>query len=96
MNIKCAFEKHAVPVKEYSQSGELIALRHALKNYLGRDLGLAAVIRAVVHGNFTSVGYNRQFRGITGHLFLAGDLRKYRPVPDIRMPLDSFLNACNW
>src|SRR5437870_10712201 len=51
MKIKQAFEKHSVPVTEYSEPGEFIALRHAMKNYLGRDSGLAAVIRAVVDGN---------------------------------------------
>lgn len=45
MKIKDAFEKHSVPVKEYSKPGELIALRHAVKNYLGHVAGLAAVIR---------------------------------------------------
>jgi len=50
MKIKQAFEKHFVPVTEYSKPGEFIALRHAMKNYPGRDSGLAAVIRAVVDG----------------------------------------------
>ena len=81
MKIKQAFEKHAVPVKEYSKPGELIALRHAMKNYLGRDSGLAAVIRAVVDGSLVPVGYTNRFRGITGYLFRSEDLRKYRPVP---------------
>jgi hypothetical protein len=42
--------KYSVPVKAYSKPGEFIALRHAMKNYLGRDSGLAAAIRAVVDG----------------------------------------------
>jgi len=50
MNIKHAFEKYAEPAREYSKPGELIALRHALKNYLGRDSGLPAVIQAVIEG----------------------------------------------
>ena len=81
MKIKDAFEKHSVPVKAYSKPGEFIALRHAMKNYLGRDSGLAAVIRAVVDGSLVPVGYTNRFRGITGYLFRSEDLRKYRPVP---------------
>jgi len=80
MKIKDAFEKHSVPVKPYSKPGELIALRHAMKNYLGRSSGLAAVIRAVVDGSLFPVGYTNRFRGITGFLFRSEDLRKYRPV----------------
>ena len=81
MKIKDAFEKYPVPVKAYSNPGEFIALRHAMKNYLGRDSGLAAVIRAVVGGSLVPVGYTNRFRGITGYLFRSEDLRKYRPVP---------------
>ena len=80
LRIRDAFEKHSVPVKTYSKPGEFIALRHAMKNYLGRDSGLAAVIRAVVGGSLVPVGFTNQFRGITGYLFLSEDLRKYRPV----------------
>ena len=80
MKIKDAFEKYSVPVKAYSNPGEFIALRHAMKNYLGRDSGLAAVIRAVVEGSLVPVGYTNRFRGITGYLFRSEDLRKYRPV----------------
>ncbi|MBZ5617758.1 MAG: hypothetical protein LAQ69_03330 [Acidobacteriia bacterium] len=69
MKIKDAFEKHSVPVKAYSKPGEFIALRHAMKNYLGRDSGLAAVMRAVVDGSLVPVGYTNRFRGITGYLF---------------------------
>ena len=69
MKIKDAFEKYSVPVKAYSNPGEFIALRHAMKNYLGRDSGLAAVIRAVVEGSLVPVGYTNRFRGITGYLF---------------------------
>ena len=77
VGIKHAFDIHAVPSKEYSRPGELIALRHAMKNYLGCDSGLAAVIRAVVDGSLVPVGYTNQFRGITGYIFLSKDLRKY-------------------
>ncbi len=92
MKIKDAFEKHAVPVREYSKPGVFMALRHALKNYLGRDSGLPAVIQAVVDGNLLPVGYAREFPGITGYLFLSKDLRKYRPVADIKVPVEGFLN----
>ena len=92
MKIKHGFEKHAVPLMAYSEPGELIALRHAMKNYLGRDSGLAAVTKAVVDGTLTPVGYTKRFRGITGYLFLADDLRKYRPVPDVKAPPEGFLN----
>ncbi|HYM74853.1 MAG TPA: hypothetical protein VE377_02655 [Candidatus Dormibacteraeota bacterium] len=81
MMIKDAFEKYSAPVTAYSRPGEFIALRHAMKNYLGRDSGLAAVIRAVVDGSLVPIGYTNRFRGITGYLFLSKDLRKYRPLP---------------
>ena len=84
-------EKHYAPVKAYSKPGELIALRHAMKNYLGRDSGLAAVIRAVVDGSLVPVGYTNRFRGITGYLFRSEDLRKYRPVPGVTVPPEGFL-----
>jgi hypothetical protein len=67
IRIKHAFERHSVPAKEYSRPGELIALRHAVKNYLGRESGLAAVIRAVVDGSLKPVGYTKRFRGVTGY-----------------------------
>ena len=86
MKIKDAFEKHSVPVRAYSKPGEFIALRHAMKNYLGRDSGLAAVIRAVVDGSLVPAGYTNRFRGITGYLFRSEDLRKYRPAPDVTPP----------
>ena len=92
MGIKHAFEKHAVPLKEYSRPGELIALRHAMKNYLGCDSGLAAVIRAVVDGSLVPVGYTNRFRGITGYLFRSEDLRKYRPVPGMTVPPEGVVN----
>jgi hypothetical protein len=41
MKIKDAFENYSVPVKADSRLGEFIALLHAMKNYLGRDSGLA-------------------------------------------------------
>ena len=86
------FREISVPVKEYSNPGELIALRHAMKNYLGRDSGLAGVIRAVVDGNLVPVGYTNRFRGITGYLFLSEDLRKYRRFRDGKMLSEDFLN----
>jgi hypothetical protein len=92
MKIKDAFEKYSVPVKAYSNPGEFIALRHAMKNYLGRDSGLAAVIRAVVEGSLVPVGYTNRFRGITGYLFRSEDLRKYRPVPGITMHPEGVVN----
>jgi hypothetical protein len=79
VRIKHSFEKNAVALKEYARPGELIALRHAMKNYLGCDSGLAAVIRAVVDGSLVPAGYANRFRGITGYLFVSKDLRKYRP-----------------
>lgn len=95
IRIRHAFEKHAVPDEEYSCPGTVIALRHALKNYLGRDAGLPAVIRAVVNGDLVPVGYTKQFPGITGYLFRSDQLRKYRPVPGIGVPNvqeEGFLN----
>jgi hypothetical protein len=92
MKIKHAFEKHAVPMMAYSGPGEVTALRHAMKNYLGRDSGLAAAIQAVVDGTLMPVGYTKRYRGITGYLFLSEDLRKYRPVPDVKTPPEGFLN----
>ena len=86
MKIKDAFEKYSVPVKAYSKPGEFIALRHAMKNYLGRDSGLAAVIRAVVDGSLVPVGYTNRFRGITGYLFRSEDLRSIAPCQACRAP----------
>lgn len=92
VKIKEAFESHAVAAKAYSKPGKLIALRHAMKNYLGRDSALADVIRAVVAGNLAPVGCTKRFRGITGYLFLSEELRKYRPVSDVKVPPEGFLN----
>jgi hypothetical protein len=72
--------------------GALITLRDALKDYLGRDSGLPAVIRAVVDGSLVPVGYTRRLPGITGYLFLSENLRKYRPVKDVEVPPAGFLN----
>ena len=91
LKIKHAFKKHAVQVQPYSSPGELIALRHGLKNYLGRDSGLPAAIRAVIDGTLVPVGYTKRFSGITGYLFPSEDLRKYRPV-QTEMPPEGFLN----
>ncbi len=92
MKIKEAFERHSVPVQEYSKPGEFIALRHAMKNYLGRDSGLAAVIQAVVDGSLVPTGCINRFRGITGYLFPSKDLRKYRPTPGVTAPPEGFLS----
>jgi hypothetical protein len=69
-----------------------VALRHAVKNYLGRDCGLPAVIRAVLDGSLAPVGYTKRFPGITGYLFPSELLRKYRPVSGVKVPLEGFLN----
>jgi hypothetical protein len=92
MKIKEAFEQYSLPVKEYSQPGEFIALRHAMKNYLGRGPALAAVIQAVVDGSLVPTGCTNRFRGITGYLFRSGDLRKYRPAADIMPSSEGFLS----
>jgi hypothetical protein len=92
MKIKDAFEKYSATEKAYSKPGELIALRHAMKNYLGRGSGLAAVIRAVVDGTLVPAGHTKRFRGITGCLFRSEDLRRYRPVLDNTPPPEGFLN----
>jgi hypothetical protein len=92
MKIKNAFERHALPALEYSKPGEQIALRHALRNYLGRDSGLPAVIRAVVDGALVPVAYTSRFPGITGYLFPSDRLRRYRPVRGTHAPAEGFLN----
>jgi hypothetical protein len=94
VRIKDAFERYDVPEREreYSKPGTLIALRHALKNYLGRDVGLPAVIRAVLAGDLVPVGHTNRFPGITGYLFPSELLRKYRPVAGVRVPPEGFLN----
>jgi hypothetical protein len=91
VGIKQAFEKQAVPLMEYSKPGDLIALRHAVKNYLGYS-GLAAVIRAVIDDSIAPVGYTERFRGITGYLFRSEELRRYRPVPEVKANAEVFLN----
>jgi hypothetical protein len=91
--IKAAFEKHAVPEQIYSKPGTLIALRHALKNYLGRDVGLPAVIRAVVDGDLVPVGHTGRFPGITGYIFPSELLRRYRPLTaGVTVSQKGFLN----
>jgi len=92
MKIREAFEKHSLPVTEYSKPGEFIALRHAMKNYLGRDSGLAAVIRVVVDGSLVPTGRTNRFRGITGYLFRSDELRRYRPIPGVTAARDGFLS----
>ncbi len=92
MRIKQAFEKHPVPRLEYSKPDELIALRHAMKNYLGCASGLAAVIQAVIDGSLAPCGYTSRFRGITGYLFRSEDLRTYRPGPAAKTRPEAYLN----
>jgi hypothetical protein len=79
-------------VCSYIKPGSLIALRHAVKNFLGRGLGLASVIRAVVNGTLAPVGRTPQFRGIMGYLFRLDDLRVYRPVSERPHSHETFLN----
>ncbi|MBZ5625478.1 MAG: helix-turn-helix domain-containing protein [Acidobacteriia bacterium] len=92
MKIKEAFEEHSVPVQDYSKPGEFIALRHAMKNYLGHGADLAAVIQAVVNGSLAPAGRTERFRGITGYLFRSEDLRKYRPTPGVTATPEGFLS----
>jgi hypothetical protein len=92
MKIKEAFEMHSVPVRAYSNPGEFIALRHAMKNYLGHGPALAAVISAVVDGRLVPTGYTNRFPGITGYLFRSEDLRKYRLPPGVTVPPEGFLS----
>ena len=92
MIIKDAFERHSLPVTANSKPGDLIALRHAVKNYLGHGAGLAAAIRAVVDGDLVPAGRTTRLPGITGYLFRPDDLRKYRPAPLITAPPEGFLN----
>ncbi len=66
--------------------GSTIALRNALKKYLGRDIGLPSVIRAVIEGKLSPEGYTSAFRGIMGYLFRSDDLRQHRP-PQIDIPI---------
>jgi hypothetical protein len=92
MRIKEAFEMHSVPVRAYSNPGEFIALRHAMKNYLGHGPALAAVIHATVGGRLVPAGYTNRFSGITGYLFRSEDLRKYRPAPGVTASPEGFLS----
>jgi hypothetical protein len=63
-----------------------------VKNYLGHGAGLAAVIRAVVHGALLPAGRTTRFGGITGYLFRSEHLRRYRSAPEITAPLEGFPN----
>ena len=42
------------------------------------------IIRAVVDGRHLRRSDTKRFRGITGYLFRSDDLRKYRPVADVK------------
>jgi hypothetical protein len=92
MKIKQAFENHVLTVNEYPKPSELITLRRAIKNYLGRHSALAAVISAVVDGSLAPVGFDNRSRGITGYPFRSEDLRKYRPLPQVKTQPELFLN----
>jgi len=92
VNIKAAFEHHRVPALAYSKPGKFTALRHAMKNYLGHGSALAAVIRAVLDGRLVPVGHVERFRGITGYIFAAHDVRRYRPVSGVDATTDDLIN----
>ena len=92
MKIKHAFENYAVPAQGYSKAGELITLRDAVKNYLGRDSGLPAAIQAVMDGMLVPVGHTMRSPGIREYLFLSEDLRRYRPMPGVEKLPEGFLN----
>jgi TniQ protein len=92
MKIKQAFEKNTAPAMECANPDGLLTLRHAIKNYLGRDSALAAVIQAVVDGSLVPVGHASKHRGITGYLFRAEDLRRYRPLSEAKARPEAFLN----
>jgi len=92
INIKAAFEHHRVPALAYSKPGKFIALRHAMKNYLGHSSALAAVICAVLDGRLVPVGCAKRFRGITGYIFAAHDLRRYRPMAGVDATTDDLIN----
>ena len=91
LRIKQAFDKSLVETRTYSSPGAVIALRHALKNYLGRDAGLPAVIGAIIDGSLAPVGITNRFPGILDYLFRSEDLRSYRPT-QAPMPPGGFLN----
>jgi hypothetical protein len=89
--LKNAFAKYAVPLAPYSKPGETIALRHALRLRLGCH-GVPTIIRAVVDGVLAPVGRAQQFPGIAGYLFIANELRKFRPMPEAEAVPEGFLN----
>jgi len=92
MHIRDAFEKHAVPEREYVHPGRLIALRDALRHYLSRVAGLPAVIRAVINSGLEPVAYTNRFRGITGYIFAWEDLRRYRALHDASVATEVLLS----
>ena len=92
LKITDAFRRHPAPLRRYSKPGEVIALRHALKNFLGRDHGLPAVIRAVLDGSLAPVAYTNRFREISGYIFRTEDLRKYRPAPGMAAAPEGAVN----
>jgi hypothetical protein len=64
IRIEEAFEKHSVSPRAYSSPGEFIALRHAMKNYLGHGPALAAVISATVDGRLVPADTRTGFQGL--------------------------------
>lgn len=87
--IKQAFERHAVPVLECPTPREFIALGNAAL-YVGRDHGLAALIRAVVDGALFPIARTNRFAGINGYLFRAEEVRRYRSVSGVQTPPGGF------
>ncbi len=84
--IKNAFAKYAIPLRECSKAGDLITLRDAIRNYLGNDSGLAAVIGAVAKGSLVPIRSTDRFARITSYLFPLQDLRKYLPISRSKVP----------
>ena len=86
-----AFEKHNLPVINYSGSKDhQIALQHALVDYLGRNQ-LVKVISAVIEGKVIPIGRAGKFKGIRDYIFLAKELRKYRSTGNVSSDIE-FLN----
>lgn len=92
MRIRDAFERHVGPHLDRAKADSLIALRRAVKNFLGRGPGLASVIHALVNGTLAPVGRTTQFRGIMNYLFRLDDLRGHRPVNHRTDSEETFFN----
>jgi hypothetical protein len=87
-----AFERYAIPAREYAKAGELITLHDAVHNYLGNDSGLAAVIGAVANGTLIPSARNERFGGIMGYMFQSKSLRRYCPRLRTKAPPEGLLN----